>query len=141
MERIIASPIKRFLGYLVDWAIGMLPTAYFIIMIASSPNIYRQFDNGLTGISLVFVFVVAYTLLNAYLTSKFGGTIGKIVVGTKVVDAQGRKISFYKAIFRNYIGYTVSSTIAFLGFIWILIDKKEHRGWHDLISGTYVVEA
>ena len=141
MERLTASPIKRFLGYLVDSLVGLLPTAYFSTMIISSPNIYRQFDNGLSGISFVLTFSVLYALLNAYLTSKVGGSIGKIIVGTKVVNAQGKRISFYRAIFRNYIGFIVSSSIAFLGFIWILVDKKEHRAWHDLISGTYVVKA
>ncbi|MEK7498102.1 MAG: RDD family protein [Patescibacteria group bacterium] len=141
MERIIASPVRRLLGHLIDMAIRLAPATYFVFTTVTSPNIYRQFDSALFGISFIFTFSVLYALLNAYLTSKFGGTIGKIVVGIKVVNEKGGKISFYRAIFRNYIGYTVSSTIAFLGFIWILIDKKDHRAWHDLISGTYVVEA
>ena len=139
MERIIASPVRRLLGHLIDMAIGLAPATYFVFTTVTSPNIYRQFDSALFGISFIFTFSVLYALLNAYLTSKFGGTIGKIIVGTKVVDENNKKISFYRAIFRNHIGFMVSSSIALLGFILILIDKKEHRAWHDLTSGTYVV--
>lgn len=141
MERIIASPTRRLFGYLIDAVIGLIPPAYFVSRIFASGNIYRQFDNGLLGISFILLFSVAYTLINAYLTSKFGGSIGKIIVGTKVVDENNKKISFTRAIFRNYIGYIVSRSIACLGFIWILVDKKNHRGWHDLIAGTYVIRA
>ena len=38
------------------------------------------------------------------------------------------------------IGFYISGAIFYLGFIWILIDKRR-RGWADLIAGTCVVEA
>jgi uncharacterized RDD family membrane protein YckC len=33
----------------------------------------------------------------------------------------------------------VSSLVFYLGFIWILVDKRR-RGWHDLIAGTVMVQ-
>ena len=33
----------------------------------------------------------------------------------------------------------VASAVFYLGFIWILVDKRR-RGFHDLIAGTVVVK-
>lgn len=139
MERKIASPIRRFLGYAIDSLIGCGPFVYFVYLTVSSKSVYAGLDNAMVGLTVSLFWASIYPILNSYLTSKVGGTIGKMAVNTKVVDSNGRLISFYKAIFRNYIGYTVSGTIAYLGFIWILVDKKNRRAWHDLIADTYVV--
>lgn len=139
MERKIASPVKRLLGFAIDWLIGASPLAYFVYATAISQSLFRGLDTAMLGLTSVFFWYVVYALINAYLTSKLGGTIGKMIVGTKVVDHSGKLISFKMAVFRNIIGYTVSGTIAYLGFIWILVDKKNHRAWHDLIANTYVV--
>lgn len=137
----IASPFKRLIGYLIDWLVASVPAAYFVYSAATSSSIYKGLDQALAGITFVIFWSLIWAFLNAFLTSKVGGTIGKMAVGTKVVNSEGKMISFYQALFRNYIGYMVSGTIAFLGFIRILIDKKDRRAWHDLIADTYVVEA
>ncbi len=139
MERKVASPVKRLVGYLIDSAIGVGPFAYFAYLTATSRTIYVGLDNAMVGLTISFFWATLYPIINAYLTSKLGGTIGKMVVNTKVVDANGRMISFKKALFRNYIGYIVSGTIAYLGFIWILVDKKNHRAWHDMTADTFVL--
>jgi len=33
----------------------------------------------------------------------------------------------------------ISGVVLFLGYLWILIDKKK-QGWHDKIARTYVVK-
>ena len=38
------------------------------------------------------------------------------------------------------VGYWISGAVFYIGYIWILIDKR-HRGWIDLIAGTVVVKA
>jgi uncharacterized RDD family membrane protein YckC len=61
------------------------------------------------------------------------------MMGLKVVrDVDGGPLSTGQAIIR-LIGYWVSSAVLYLGFIWVLIDKRR-RGWHDLIAGTVVVK-
>ena len=56
-----------------------------------------------------------------------------------VRDADGGPIGGGAAIVR-LIGFYISGVVFYLGFIWILIDKRR-RGWADLIAGTCVVEA
>jgi uncharacterized RDD family membrane protein YckC len=54
-----------------------------------------------------------------------------------VRDADGGPVRIRTAILR-LVGMYVASTVFYLGFIWIFIDKRR-RGWHDLIAGTVVV--
>ena len=61
-------------------------------------------------------------------------------MGIKVVrDEDGGPVSTGQAILR-LVGYWVSGFVFYLGYIWILIDKRR-RGWFDLIAGTCVVKA
>ena len=60
-----------------------------------------------------------------------------MLTGT-AIQAQGKNLSFWKGLFRNYIGYIVSGSVAYLGFIWILKDKNR-QGWHDMMVDSIVV--
>ncbi|MHA7129845.1 RDD family protein [Algoriphagus namhaensis] len=66
------------------------------------------------------------------------GTFGKSAMGIKVVDSQGNRLSLAKSALRN-ISKILSLVIVFLGFVWILFDKKR-QGWHDKIQNTFVVD-
>jgi ABC-type Fe3+ transport system permease subunit len=87
---------------------------------------------------LIFSYSIIYTLLASFLTSTFGGTIGKLLTGIKVVRGDGQNLSFRRALFRNYIGYMVSGLLFGLGFLWMIFDK-ERRAWHDQIADTFVI--
>jgi len=67
----------------------------------------------------------------------FGGTPGKLLLGLRIADNKGNKISIFRAIAR-YFCYIVSIVPAFMGFIWIIIDK-DNQGWHDKICRTQVI--
>jgi RDD family. len=41
--------------------------------------------------------------------------------------------------FLRWVGMIISGLVLLLGYIWILIDKK-NQGWHDKIAGTYVIK-
>ncbi|OGY21953.1 MAG: hypothetical protein A2126_00635 [Candidatus Woykebacteria bacterium GWB1_45_5] len=73
------------------------------------------------------------------LTTIFGGTLGKLVLGLRVVDANGQKINIVKAILREFIGKILSFLTLLLGFIMVGFDSKK-QGLHDKIAGTYVVK-
>jgi len=60
------------------------------------------------------------------------------MMGLQVINSEGRRITFWRAVLRHHVGYFVSGTFLWLGFVWIIKDK-EHRGWHDLLADTYVV--
>ena len=75
---------------------------------------------------------------NSWLTSKYGGTLGKLILGLEVLDENGKKLKKTLSIFRHTAGYLVSGALFFLGYFWIL--RKDKLAWHDLMAGTVVIK-
>jgi uncharacterized RDD family membrane protein YckC len=81
-------------------------------------------------------FVIFYYL---FLWTVAGQTIGKAVMGIRIVSQDGRKLKLTQAIIR-YIGYYISAIALGLGFFWVLFD--DHRlAWHDKLAKTCVLYA
>ena len=93
---------------------------------------------GLLLYVLAFLLPVAILLYRVVMTAKFGGGVGKLVSGVKVVTPDGQLLKYPQALFRFIVGYFVSGIFYGFGFLWIMKDK-ECRGWHDQVSGTLVV--
>lgn len=66
------------------------------------------------------------------------GTLGKRWLKIRVVDRMGRRLSLWRATMRN-ICKIVSALPFSLGFLWALFSKN-HRTWHDQITGTCVID-
>ena len=73
-------------------------------------------------------------------TAIWGQTLGKMALGIKVVDREGRPPGLWKAFLREVVGKLLSGVVIYIGYIWVAFDG-EKRGWHDHIAGTYVVNA
>jgi len=56
----------------------------------------------------------------------------------KLIGTDGTYPIGYGKGFLRWIGMIISAMVILLGYVWILIDKK-NQGWHDKIAGTYVV--
>jgi len=65
-----------------------------------------------------------------------GQTIGKWLLGLRVIDADGEPPNFRQAAFRLFaaVGFAPIG----IGFLWVLW-QAEKRGWHDCVAGTWVV--
>lgn len=68
-----------------------------------------------------------------------GQTLGKKIMGIKVIKTDGKPVDYTTAIIR-YLGYMVSALPLLLGHLWIIWDKNK-QGFHDKIANTYVVKA
>jgi uncharacterized RDD family membrane protein YckC len=70
--------------------------------------------------------------------SSSGQTVGKKLLGIRVIDfSTGGPIGFGRGLLR-YVGKLISSVVCFLGFFWMLWDK-EKQTWADKIATTVVV--
>jgi uncharacterized RDD family membrane protein YckC len=67
-----------------------------------------------------------------------GKTIGKWLLGLRLVGADRRPITYRRALLR-WVG-TVGLGLASFGlaFLWIL-GQEEKRGWHDFLARTWVI--
>ena len=88
---------------------------------------------------------VFFILIHGYFLKKNGQTIGKKVVGTKIVKLDGSLPSFWSIVIRRYMLIGIVSLIPVLGskinLIGILlIFGKRKRCLHDYIAGTVVVD-
>jgi uncharacterized RDD family membrane protein YckC len=65
-----------------------------------------------------------------------GKTIGKWLLGLRVVGAERSTISYRRALLRwlAMVGFAP----VLLGFLWILW-SREKRGWHDFLARTWVI--
>ena len=79
------------------------------------------------------VFAGAYTTL---LHALGGQTIGKVIVGVRVVVADGEPPPLGTALLR-YLAYFASAGIFTLGFVMAGL-RRDKRALHDLIAGTRV---
>jgi uncharacterized RDD family membrane protein YckC len=67
-----------------------------------------------------------------------GKTVGKWLLGLRVVGTDQRPISYRRALLR-WIGTIGLGGASFgLAFLWILW-QREKRGWHDFLARTWVV--
>jgi uncharacterized RDD family membrane protein YckC len=83
------------------------------------------------------------TLLSlAYFTylegSASGQTVGKKVMGIRVIDFAGGGSIGYGRAFIRWIGRIVSAIACLLGYFWMLWDK-EKQTWHDKFANAVVV--
>ena len=67
-----------------------------------------------------------------------GQTVGKMVAQIKVIRTDGTKVGVGTAIIR-YLGYIVCGLTLFIGFLWIVIDRRK-QGFHDMMEDTCVVK-
>ena len=94
---------------------------------------------GVSYPSIVMILMLIFLGAELYFFSR-SQTIGKAILGLRVVDARtGRPVGFAKMLLREIIVKKASSSVLWLGYIWILIDKY-NRGWHDKILDTYVID-
>lgn len=79
--------------------------------------------------------IIYYALMES---SKYQATLGKIVMGIKVVNKDGRGLDFSKALLRN-LSKILSGLIIGIGYIMIIFDDRK-QGLHDKIADTFVVK-
>jgi uncharacterized RDD family membrane protein YckC len=81
--------------------------------------------------------VAIAALYQVYLGGILGQTIGKRLLGLRVISSRGRTPSPLVACLR-FVAMALSLTPAGLGWLWCMFDR-ERRALHDHLSGTYVI--
>lgn len=114
-----ANLVQRLFAYLIDFAV--------FIMIA---KVFRIPTPGL------IIWWLYYALLES---SDMQATVGKMVMGLKVTDMNGKKIGFWKASIRHFTKY-ISMMFLWFGYIIALFTSR-HQTLHDIFADCIVIEA
>lgn len=98
---------------------------------------------GLVGGLLLLAFVV----LNAYLLTTRGQSVGKIVAGTRVVMVDGARAPFVRVVPLRWMLFMFMGWIPGLSKVAVLVSlidmlmifRRNRRCLHDVVAGTKVV--
>ncbi|MEO5803345.1 MAG: RDD family protein [Verrucomicrobiota bacterium] len=85
-----------------------------------------------SALSLLLRFVYEISL-----NGRFGATLGKMIIGAKIVRADGSPLG-YKFAFLRFLGRLVSDLTCYIGYLMVAF-REDKRGLHDLIVGTRVI--
>jgi uncharacterized RDD family membrane protein YckC len=131
------SRLEAFVIDLVVLTISGVAATWIFELIFRFFMLNRIFSNlgSLQYSSVIFVILIlAYYL---YFWGLLGYTPGKFLLGLRIVRRDGRKLSIGRAFLR-FFGYWVSALPLFLGFAWIIFDRRR-QGWHDKLADTQVI--
>lgn len=131
-----ASKLRRFFNWLIDklMVVGLIVLATLLALLVGDEQAITRWIDEMSSLT-DYVITYAFTLI--YYTGMeglFGVTIGKLVTGTRVVDAQGRRLTFYRGLLRSLCRF-----IPFDALSLLFSDDDVRRAWHDSITKTYVV--
>jgi uncharacterized RDD family membrane protein YckC len=120
---------KRALASLLDAVIIGLPLAIISYFITGHWNgdIFTSLLNSL-------YFVIVPVIWSGY-------TIGKRIVGIRIVKVNGEKLGFGAMLLRSVaasIIYVITLGIAFIASVIMVAVREDKRAIHDFIAGTYV---
>jgi uncharacterized RDD family membrane protein YckC len=113
--------VQRF----IQWVNNILPGFDRIFVWLTSPRFAATFVILLQYAYFVFFF------------STTGQTIGKAIMGLRVVTTDGKRMGVRRSFVRT-LCYVVSLAPLGLGFLWVLGEDRR-RAWQDKIAHTYVL--
>ena len=97
-------------------------------------------DKGAVTVGpMVWVIGVVFFLLDFIVLPVFGGrTIGKLVLGLTILNADGSRAGLVGIIKRNIVGYLLTALTLGVGFLISALNASG-RSLHDFVGGTIVV--
>jgi uncharacterized RDD family membrane protein YckC len=117
---------RRWLALLIDSALLGLPWSAIGIAF------------GLDGDSQLFASSTMSILYFVLTEGLFGQTVGKRVVGIRVVRASDQTIPGILLALIRYIGRVISAFFLLLGYFWMIWDRRRQT-WHDKLSSCVVI--
>jgi len=135
-----AGPVTRLISFVLD---SLIVTTGFTVIVAGASFLTelvasRQVEVGGRGVWFVFGFVL-WAFLYLWLSiAVFGKTLGKTVMGVRVVRSDGSiALHSHQAVIRA-LTYPLSFAIVGIGLLGVVFGR-ERRAWHDHLARTAVV--
>src|SRR5699024_5231480 len=136
----------RTLAYIIDYLLYQLAFVLMVIPLGFALGIAMAEDFTLDEIEaagalfgFAFSMFVQWLWFTVFEASAWQATPGKKMLGLKVVDEQGRRISFGRANGR-YWSKIISAVLLCIGFLMVAFTNKK-QGLHDKMAETFVVKA
>lgn len=129
--------VIRFSAVCIDLLFILIIATVLYLVLTNVMIFFRMVD-----ISIYSMYYVCKGTIMFYFpifeSSKYQGSIGKILLKVKVVDKEGNRLSFGHAVARSTFKL-LSSLMFCIGFLMIALTKNK-QGLHDIFAETYVVD-
>jgi adenylate cyclase len=94
--------------------------------------------SDLTGaLAEPYIALIYLIYLSGFESSPWQASIGKRVMGLRVIDERGERLTIMRAFGRNF-AKLVSVVTGLFGFLWAAFSERK-QGFHDIIANTYIV--
>lgn len=116
---------------------------------AAGADVHASVGGSMVAIVIGLLAIVAMLgifIYTAVLVYRYGQTIGKRVMGIRVVRTDGTRVGFGRFIFLRWLPITLLSMIPLLGYVFSLLDvllifRDNRLCVHDNVADTRVVTA
>jgi uncharacterized RDD family membrane protein YckC len=151
----LASRIARLAAVTLDGLIGFI--AFTPAFAMNFAQIVQQGRGNRLGVWLALaktggwfyfgaLIAIMVLVINLILLARNGQTIGKKLLGIKVVRVDGSPVTLFRVFFLRKVCNTLITLIPFLGSIYALADTlmifgEKRRMAHDYIADTIVIKA
>lgn len=95
------------------------------------------FGRSLNGVLSIVISLILSLIYYVWYQSLNGQTLGKRIMGIKVIKENGNQVHMGTMFLREIIGKFCSGVILYIGYIMAAGRKK--RALHDYIAGTIVI--
>ncbi|MFD9625748.1 RDD family protein [Peribacillus muralis] len=120
---------KRFFAGILDGLIISLPLTLIFGWITGD----WENESYSTIVDLLYMLIVPIVW--------YGYTVGKRIMGIRIVRVDGRKVGLGTMMLRTFVAgivYILTIGIGFIISAFMVGIRKDHRAIHDFIAGTYV---
>lgn len=138
VERLKAPILLRSGAVLIDYILLIsIPVIGLLLARYAGADGAKLLNNNITNSAWLIMLLFAVT--NFVIFPLFSGqSIGKMLTGLRVVNADGNAPTLGKLFLRHFVGYFVTFLTLGLGFLPAIFNKTG-RTLHDFISGTIVI--
>ncbi|MBS4189523.1 RDD family protein [Bacillus sp. FJAT-49705] len=136
---------SRSAAFIIDQLILMIVNILIIVLlifiIVDQPDymLWANMNSVSLAIAIILLFILNWGYFFAFEYFSGGRTIGKKVIGIRVIQDNGHSITLLSSFIRNFLRIIDSLPVYyFLGLIMIFFHSK-HKRIGDLVAGTIVV--
>jgi len=135
VDILVIIAIVTILGFTADIILRFFRIDEVLATLLATDNVLGDVLRAMALLGSIAFINFAYFVIIWTVTA--GQSVGKILIGLRIVPLNGSRISIWRAIIR-YFAFLASALILFIGLLWVLVSDRR-QGWHDKIAGTCVI--
>ncbi|MBI4854759.1 MAG: RDD family protein [Acidobacteria bacterium] len=128
-------------GFLLRMGAFMLDVLLMMVLLLVIAFLANNFMNYQIVISKIakILFLVLWIGNFFILPSIKGQTLGKWLIGIRIISLNQTRAKTSQIVIRHLFGYPIALIPFALGLLWLIWDPKQ-QGWHDKLAKTLVIK-